>query len=128
MQNDKNEQQVDPTLISDSADSLSTNDDNNLSKKDKYHLEKLYFENINLNEKIKDLQSKRQLRELYASRCFLFLICWSIFLVFVLLFQAFSIWNFTLSDPVLTTFIGGTTINVIGLVWIIAKGLFDSTD
>lgn len=79
-----------------------------------------------LKEQISDLTNYRELRKQYAARVFLFLCTWSLLVFAIVLTRAFASSYFILSDIVLTTLIGGTTISVIGLVGFMMQGLFHS--
>lgn len=79
-----------------------------------------------LEEQIRDLIHYRDLRKLYASRVFYFMCIWSALVFAIVIFRAFNADDFILSDIVLTTLIGGTTVSVIGLVGFMMQGLFHS--
>ena len=80
-----------------------------------------------LVENIKDIQSVRGLRETYAAGILISLACYAVIVIVFLLLGGFSIYGFTLPDMVLITLVGSTAVAAIGLVGIIAKGLFDQT-
>lgn len=80
-----------------------------------------------LHAQTEDLKQMTQLRMDYANRVFTFLIIWSIGVGFVLIFSSSSFWIFNyfeIPNTVLSILVGSTTINAIGLVEIITKGLF----
>lgn len=52
--------------------------------------------------------------------------CWILSVVGIILFQGFKINNFTLSDTVLTVLLTTTTLNILGLPYIVLKGFFKS--
>lgn len=79
-----------------------------------------------LRQENKNLEATRDLRKQYATCIFKFLVLWSIALLIILVMCGFNFLSYKLSDNVLMTLIGGTTANVIGLVLVIAKGLFPS--
>ncbi len=84
-----------------------------------------YSENERLlEEKIKDIQSVRGLRETYATCILISLACYAVVVIVFLLLSGFSICGFKLPDMVLITLVGSTAVAAIGLVRIIAKGLF----
>lgn len=71
-------------------------------------------------EQIEDMQQARNLRETYARRLFVLICIWiSSVLVFVL-FSKFL----ELSDAVLIALVSGSTANVLGLFYVVAKYLF----
>lgn len=82
-----------------------------------------------IREQIKDIPHYRALREEYAGKVFWFMCVWSglAFLIIIAkgVLNAFGI-NFDISDVVLTTLVGGTTVSVIGLVGFMMQGLFHS--
>lgn len=63
-------------------------------------------------------------RKRYATRIFLLICGWLISLFVVLFFQGLSVWEFSLTDPVLLALIGGTTANVLGIFIIVTRYLF----
>lgn len=67
----------------------------------------------------------RQRKE-YANKIFYLIVAWLIVLLGVLLLQGFGKTDdgFSLSDSVLLAFIGGTTVNVLGIFVIVAKYIF----
>ena len=80
-----------------------------------------------LHEQIEDLRYYRDLRKKFSSKVYRFLVFWSIALFVILIFQGWFD-AFDLSEPVLVTLCGGTTISTIGLVGFIVRGLFGSKD
>lgn len=81
-----------------------------------------------LKEQITDVAHYRDLRSKYASRVFGFMWIWAAFVLVILLIRGFFPNCFTLSDVVLTTLVGGTTISVVGLVGFMMQGLFHSNN
>lgn len=79
-----------------------------------------------IQEQVKDLQHYRGLRDKYARRVFIFMCIWSGFVFAILITKGLSARHFTLSDTVLTTLVGGTTVSVVGLVGFMMQGLFHS--
>jgi len=64
-------------------------------------------------------------RKEYANKIFYLIVVWLVVLLIVLLLQGFGkTVSFSLSDSVLLAFIGGTTINVLGIFVIVAKYIF----
>ena len=79
---------------------------------------------------LRDLEAKqfeqniRERRE-YATLIFCLTLCWLVIIISVLVLQGFSSWTtFSLSDNVLMALIGGTTVNVVGTLYIVLKYLF----
>lgn len=71
------------------------------------------------------LKQDRKERRKYAERIFLLIVGWVFAILFIIIFKGFgSYYNFELSDKVLITLIGGTTINVLGIFIIVANYLF----
>ena len=77
-------------------------------------------------EQINDIRHYRELRKEYASKVFKFMCAWSGLMFTILLFKGFMGNCFELSDTVLVTLTGGTTVSVIGLVGFMMQGLFHS--
>ncbi len=69
-----------------------------------------------------DLKQRKE----YANKIFYLIVVWLIVLLVILLLQGFGKTNdgFSLSDSVLLAFIGGTTVNVLGIFVIVAKYIF----
>jgi hypothetical protein len=75
-------------------------------------------------QKIEDLKSNRDLRETYAKLCVGFMCVWSLIVWILVIASGFESLCIHYSDTVLVSIIGGSTVNVIGLVLVIMKGLF----
>ena len=104
------------------VDSSQTGDDlTYISETGFYENEKRQF----IHEQIEDLRHYRDLRANFSSKVFNFLVGWCVSLLGLLVSQACCP-DFHLSDIVLTTLCGGTTISSIGLVGFIVRGLFGS--
>ena len=71
-----------------------------------------------------DLKQRKE----YANKIFYLIVVWLVVLLIILLLQGFQGFGkavgFSLSDSVLLAFIGGTTINVLGIFVIVAKYIF----
>ena len=78
-------------------------------------------------ENIENIIADRDLRKKYASHVWWFLVCYLITVIVFLLMSGFSICGFKLHDAVLVTLAGSTAVAAIGLVRIIAKGLFSQS-
>ncbi|MEX0504049.1 hypothetical protein AB3X55_10680 [Alphaproteobacteria bacterium LSUCC0719] len=77
-----------------------------------------------LQERIKDQQSDRNLREKYANRLFWFLCIYNFVVLLLLVMQGFPSCPFQLPDIVLTTLVGSNAVAAIGLVSTVSRGLF----
>jgi len=74
------------------------------------------------------LRQDRKERRKYAERIFLLIVGWVFAILFIIIFKGFgSYYGFELSDKVLITLIGGTTISVLGIFVIVANYLFKQT-
>ena len=63
-------------------------------------------------------------RKMYAQLIFVLIVGWIVAILAVVLLQGFSFKGFEISDKVLMTLIGGTTINILGIFIIVANYLF----
>ncbi|WP_294591786.1 hypothetical protein [uncultured Rikenella sp.] len=79
-----------------------------------------------LQQLIEDLKHYRKLRNRYAGCVFVFMCFWAVIMFSMLFIKGFLGQCFTLSDTILTTLVGGTTVSVIGLVGFMMQGLFHS--
>ena len=79
-----------------------------------------YYEEI-----IKDLIHYRGLRQKFSNKVFRFLTTWCICVLALILLSGFFD-TFKISDAVLVTLCGGTTVSAIGLVGFIVQGLFNN--
>jgi hypothetical protein len=71
-----------------------------------------------------DRTSTRTLRERYAKRVFVYLVCYSISAVAILGLQGWHVAGFQLHDGVVGVIVGSTAVSAIGLVGIVVRGLF----
>lgn len=78
----------------------------------------------NLDARTERLQSDTKLREEYAWKAYGFLVAWTLFAGSILALSRFVVPLFDVSDEVLMTLIGGTTIAVISVFHSVIKGLF----
>lgn len=78
-------------------------------------------------EKNKDIAHNRAMRKDFADKVYNFLVVWCVALYSILIFQGCHE-DFHLSDVVLATLCGGTTVSSIGLVGCIVRGLFGGKD
>lgn len=79
-----------------------------------------------LQQQFREASDTHDLRLSYANRLFWLVCAWLACVVFAVELTGFKTWGFTLSDPILIAFITTTTINVVGLFFVVAKWLFPS--
>lgn len=79
--------------------------------------EKALLENLSLKQDI-------EARSDYASRIFWLIVVWLFAIFLVLIFEAWELFGFQLSDSVILALIGGTTASVLALFVVVAKYLF----
>ena len=81
-----------------------------------------------LKHENKQLKQDRRERRRYARQFFYLACSWVLFLATLLVFQGFqaysSISPFLLSDNVLIAVMGSTTVNVLGILYVVATYLF----
>lgn len=95
-----------------------TPDDITKGESEKYDLAKRKTE---LDGIIQDQEQRKE----YADKIFLLIVWWLIAIFLILVCQGLGAWTgFKLSDKVLVTLIGGTTINVLGIFAIVANYIF----
>ena len=73
---------------------------------------------------LRDLESTIEHRRKYAGRIFVFVSIWMAMVFGVILADGWSLWGLDISDKVLLTLIGGTTLNVLGIFAIVANYFF----
>lgn len=79
-----------------------------------------------LRQSVLEASDTHKLRLSYANRLFWLVCAWLACVVFAVELTGFKTLGFTLSDPILIAFITTTTINVVGLFFVVAKWLFPS--
>ena len=82
-------------------------------------------------EDLVNLQLEQDLteRKKYAGRIFWLVVGWIVAIFAVVVLQGFSAkTEFSISDSVLMTLIGGTTINILGIFIVVANYLFPKTN
>lgn len=87
-------------------------------------LRKAKITNAKLREDIENLRQDREQRKQFAERIFFSVKSYMVCIIFLLFVQGFHILYFSLSDTVLVTLLGTTTINVIGIFAFVARYLF----
>lgn len=98
---------------------------------------KIYAECVRkLQNENAELELNIELKKQYSNNIFAFMCVWTIFVFIIIFLDAFTYTpektsllyekdiSFDISDNVLVTLIGGTTISVIGLVGFVIQGLF----
>ncbi len=93
------------------------------------HIEEVSADRDQKAEEVNDLKQNRDERKKYAHRIFVLICCWIGGLLLILLLQGLGQWywlKFSLSQPVLLSVIGSTTVNVLGIFYIVAHYLFPS--
>lgn len=63
-------------------------------------------------------------RKKYATYFFLLSCAWLMLVAALLLLQGFGCWRFHLADAVILAAIGATTVNVLGILYVVANYLF----
>ena len=86
--------------------------------------ERLRVETQGLRERNSDLKINRKLRWQYAKNVFCYLVCYSIFVAFLLLLSGCEKVGFKLSEKVLIFLVSSTAVSAIGLVLAVTNGLF----
>jgi hypothetical protein len=92
-------------------------------------LERARLENARLEEELTGLRQDTAERKKYAGRFFLLSSAWISIITVILLLQGFgSLWfgkfPFKLSEPIVLATIGSTTVNILGILFIVANYLF----
>lgn len=77
-----------------------------------------------LNQRNKEASDTHTLRINYANKIFVLTCIWLSLMIFSVALAGFGSFGFYLSDKVLMTFIGSTTLSVFGLFTIAARWLF----
>jgi hypothetical protein len=91
--------------------------------------ERQSLENEKLKEEVRGLQQDTAERKKYAQLFFGLSVVWIAIITLILLLEGFgSFWFgrmlFKLSDPVMLAVIGSTTVNVLGILYVVANYLF----
>jgi len=72
---------------------------------------------------LQDIQQRKE----FGNKIYWLVVFWVIGILALLATQGFGAFEFNLSDKVLITLIGGTTLNVLGIFVIVAKYFFKTT-
>lgn len=101
-------------------------DQNTKEAEKKYALDQLAYNKKRNNLELQSLQQDIEERRKYAHRIFNLVSLWLWIVALVILLHGFGNNHglFKLSDSILVTIVGGTTINVLGLFAIVANYLF----
>lgn len=81
--------------------------------------EKAYKRIVNLG-----LQQDIDERRKYGNRFYGLALTWILIIALTLALQGFGLFSFKLSEPVLLAVIGSTTVNILGLLYVVANYLF----
>jgi len=88
------------------------------------NLESKFFEHSKRSLELRGIGQDLSERKTYANRIFCLVVGWLICMVGLLLLQGFKPAGFHLSDTIITAAIGATTINVLGMLYVVANYLF----
>ncbi len=103
------------------ADELEPNLSLTLSEhKDLYEID-------SLRQALKEAVDTHKLRLQYTSRIFGMVCGWLLGVIVCILLTGFRVWSFQLSDSVLIAFITSTTVNVVGLFFVVAKWMYTNS-
>lgn len=76
------------------------------------------------NQRLKDAESNRHLREGYANKVYGYLVAYSAAALTLVVADGFKIFGFDLDTTVVSIIVGSTAVSAIGLVGFVVKGLF----
>lgn len=76
------------------------------------------------DQRLKDAESNRQLREGYANKVYCYLVVYSILAFVLVVADGFKLGGFDLDTTVVSIIVGSTAASAIGLVGFVVKGLF----
>jgi hypothetical protein len=71
-----------------------------------------------------DLQQDIDLRREFAGKIYWLVIIWVLAILAIVVLQGFRICNFELSNSVLLALIGSSTLNIVGLLYVVTHYLF----
>lgn len=74
--------------------------------------------------KLKYRRLNYELRKTFSHHIKDLAVSWVVFIACIILANATGIFPRKISDPVLIALIGGTSVNIIGLMWVVANNLF----
>lgn len=77
---------------------------------------------------LKRYKQNYKLRREFAKYIRYIVFGWILFIGLILVWAGNKIGDFYLSDSVLIALISGTSVNIIGLMWVVAKNLFPNSD
>lgn len=113
-----------PSINSDGEANTSLSNSETAQMKELEHLRQMKILNDKIVEEIESLKQDRNQRKQFAERIFLSVQNYMIIIVCLLFVQGFHVLYFSLSDTVLVTLLGTTTVNVIGIFAFVARYLF----
>ena len=84
------------------------------------------LDNQHKKAQLEDVKQDTEERKKYAFWFFLLACVWITIVTVLLLLQGFGLrsWEFKLSDPVMLAVIGSTTVNILGILYVVANYLF----
>lgn len=84
---------------------------------------------LNIHEEgLNQQKAERQLRDKYCGRIFIFIIFYTVIVLFMVIFSGIKAIEFELSQPILITLLTTTLANVFGLFLIVLNYLFPKRD
>lgn len=113
-----------PSINSYGEANTSLSNSETAQMKELEHLRQMKISNDKIIEEIESLKQDRNQRKQFAERIFLSVQNYMIIIVCLLFVQGFHVLYFSLSDTVLVTLLGTTTVNVIGIFAFVARYLF----
>ncbi|MDD5125380.1 hypothetical protein [Methylovulum sp.] len=84
----------------------------------------LFYQVETLKQQLKEAKDTHKLRLGYADKIFWLVCSWLIGVVIAVFMSGLNAFGFSLSDNVLIAFITSTTVNVVGLFFVVAKWMF----
>lgn len=112
-----------------SKEAGAISNDESVGKKEEEDFQRISTEDVEIQRKLLELEGLQQditERRTYARRIFVLLVGWLLGVFAMLLFQAWTAWGFSLTEPLLISVVGGTTASVISIFIVVAKYLFPS--
>lgn len=94
-------------------------------EKQKSELDKRRIEINKSQAELDDLRQDIKLRKRFAWAGYWMSIGWLIAILHIIISDGLHLWSFSLSDSVLLALIGTTTANVLGVLYIVMRYLFD---
>ena len=86
------------------------------------------YDNKQKKWELKGYKQNYKLRKEFARYIRYIVFGWVLFIGAVLVWAGHQLGGFRLSDSVLIALISGTSVNIIGLMWVVANNLFPNSD